>query len=57
MQDSITDTKRFIFKNNGRLVGFRQKTSFNPVTDVQVLCPITRGIVGTHNLNAIDSNK
>lgn len=26
---------------------------FNPVTDVQVLCPMTRGDVGTRNLNAV----
>jgi exodeoxyribonuclease V alpha subunit len=27
------------------------KLGFNPATDVQVLCPMTRGIVGTRNLN------
>jgi exodeoxyribonuclease V alpha subunit len=26
---------------------------FNPVTDVQVLCPMTRGVVGTRNLNQV----
>lgn len=26
---------------------------FNPATDVQVLCPMTRGIVGTRNLNKV----
>ena len=29
------------------------KAGFNPATDVQVLCPMTRGIVGTRNLNRI----
>ncbi len=27
------------------------KLGFNPATDVQVLCPMTRGVVGTRNLN------
>jgi ATP-dependent exoDNAse (exonuclease V) alpha subunit len=26
---------------------------FNPATDVQVLCPMTRGLVGTFNLNKV----
>ncbi len=26
---------------------------FNPATDVQVLCPMTRGLVGTRNLNQV----
>ncbi|PSB00488.1 SF1B family DNA helicase RecD2 [Merismopedia glauca] len=26
---------------------------FNPATDVQVLCPMTRGVVGTRNLNSV----
>ena len=26
---------------------------FNPATDVQVLCPMTRGVVGTRNLNKV----
>jgi exodeoxyribonuclease V alpha subunit len=26
---------------------------FNPAIDVQVLCPMTRGVVGTHNLNKV----
>ncbi|MBD2169161.1 ATP-dependent RecD-like DNA helicase [Calothrix membranacea FACHB-236] len=26
---------------------------FNPATDVQVLCPMTRGLVGTRNLNTV----
>ena len=26
---------------------------FNPATDVQVLCPMTRGLVGTRNLNKV----
>ncbi len=29
------------------------KAGFNPTTDVQVLCPMTRGVVGTRNLNKI----
>jgi exodeoxyribonuclease V alpha subunit len=32
---------------------FIPKQSFNPVTDVQVLCPMTRGILGTRNLNVV----
>jgi exodeoxyribonuclease V alpha subunit len=36
------------------LVGdFIPKLGFNPVTDVQVLCPMTRGVVGTRNLNQV----
>jgi exodeoxyribonuclease V alpha subunit len=26
---------------------------FNPATDVQVLCPMTRGVIGTRNLNRV----
>ncbi|MHC5917213.1 MAG: SF1B family DNA helicase RecD2 [Nostoc sp.] len=26
---------------------------FNPVSDVQVLCPMTRGVIGTRNLNTV----
>ena len=29
------------------------KAGFNPATDVQVLCPMTRGVVGTRNLNRV----
>lgn len=29
------------------------KLGFNPATDVQVLCPMTRGLVGTRNLNNV----
>ncbi len=29
------------------------KLGFNPATDVQVLCPMTRGVVGTRNLNRV----
>jgi len=29
------------------------KVGFNPATDVQVLCPMTRGVVGTRNLNKV----
>ncbi len=29
------------------------KAGFNPATDVQVLCPMTRGVVGTRNLNKV----
>ena len=29
------------------------KTGFNPATDVQVLCPMTRGVVGTSHLNKV----
>ncbi|MDJ0593669.1 MAG: ATP-dependent RecD-like DNA helicase [Pleurocapsa sp. MO_226.B13] len=29
------------------------KAGFNPATDVQVLCPMTRGLVGTRNLNKV----
>jgi exodeoxyribonuclease V alpha subunit len=29
------------------------KLGFNPATDVQVLCPMTRGVVGTRNLNMV----
>jgi exodeoxyribonuclease V alpha subunit len=29
------------------------KLGYNPATDVQVLCPMTRGVVGTSNLNKV----
>ncbi|MBD2512939.1 ATP-dependent RecD-like DNA helicase [Nostoc muscorum FACHB-395] len=29
------------------------RLGFNPVTDVQVLCPMTRGVIGTRNLNTV----
>ncbi len=29
------------------------KAGFNPANDVQVLCPMTRGVVGTRNLNRV----
>ncbi len=29
------------------------KAGFNPAVDVQVLCPMTRGVVGTRNLNKV----
>ena len=29
------------------------KAGFNPATDVQVLCPMTRGLVGTRHLNKV----
>jgi len=29
------------------------RLGFNPATDVQVLCPMTRGLVGTRNLNTV----
>lgn len=29
------------------------KLGFNPANDVQVLCPMTRGVVGTRNLNSV----
>ncbi len=29
------------------------KLGFNPATDVQVLCPMTRGVMGTRNLNQV----
>jgi exodeoxyribonuclease V alpha subunit len=29
------------------------QAGFNPTTDVQVLCPMTRGVVGTRNLNQV----
>jgi exodeoxyribonuclease V alpha subunit len=32
---------------------FIPNAGFNPATDLQVLCPMTRGIVGTRNLNKI----
>ncbi len=32
---------------------FLPQTGFNPATDVQVLCPMTRGIVGTRNFNRV----
>ncbi|WP_307730480.1 AAA family ATPase [Chroococcus sp. FPU101] len=35
------------------LQGLIPQLGFNPATDVQVLCPMTRGIVGTRNLNGV----
>jgi exodeoxyribonuclease V alpha subunit len=32
---------------------FIPRLGFNPVTDVQVLCPMTRGLIGTRNLNQV----
>jgi exodeoxyribonuclease V alpha subunit len=32
---------------------FISKLVFNPATDVQVLCPMTRGVVGTRNFNQV----
>ncbi|MEA5511806.1 ATP-dependent RecD-like DNA helicase [Crocosphaera sp. UHCC 0190] len=32
---------------------FIPRLGFNPATDVQVLCPMTRGVVGTRNLNQV----
>jgi exodeoxyribonuclease V alpha subunit len=32
---------------------FIPRLGFNPATDVQVLCPMSRGLVGTRNLNAV----
>lgn len=32
---------------------FIPRLGFNPATDVQVLCPITRGVIGTRNLNTV----
>ncbi len=29
------------------------RAGFNPATDVQVLCPMTRGLIGTRNLNKV----
>jgi exodeoxyribonuclease V alpha subunit len=35
------------------LQGLIPQFGFNPTTDVQVLCPMTRGVVGTRNLNGV----
>jgi exodeoxyribonuclease V alpha subunit len=35
------------------LVDFIPRLGFNPVTEVQVLCPMTRGTIGTRNLNTV----
>jgi exodeoxyribonuclease V alpha subunit len=36
------------------LIGeFIPKMGFNPATDVQVLCPMSRGVVGTRNFNQV----
>jgi exodeoxyribonuclease V alpha subunit len=32
---------------------FIPRLGFNPATDVQVLCPMTRGVIGTRNLNGV----
>jgi ATP-dependent exoDNAse (exonuclease V) alpha subunit len=35
------------------LQGLIPQLGFNPANDVQVLCPMTRGVVGTRNLNGV----
>lgn len=35
------------------IADFIPKLGFNPATDVQVLCPMSRGLVGTRNLNNV----
>jgi exodeoxyribonuclease V alpha subunit len=35
------------------LTGLIPRLGFNPATDVQVLCPMTRGAIGTRNLNTV----
>jgi exodeoxyribonuclease V alpha subunit len=35
------------------VTNFIPSLGFNPVTDVQLLCPMLRGIVGTYNLNNV----
>ena len=35
------------------IADFIPRLGFNPATDVQVLCPMTRGVVGTRNLNTV----
>ncbi|MEH2052930.1 MAG: ATP-dependent RecD-like DNA helicase [Nostoc sp.] len=35
------------------ITDFIPRLGFNPATDVQVLCPMTRGVVGTRNLNTV----
>lgn len=35
------------------LVDLIPKWGFNPMTEVQVLCPMTRGVIGTRNLNGV----
>lgn len=35
------------------LSGLIPRLGFNPATDVQVLCPMTRGVVGTRHLNGV----
>jgi exodeoxyribonuclease V alpha subunit len=35
------------------LQGLIPRLGFNPATDVQVLCPMTRGVVGTRNFNQV----
>ncbi|RCJ36697.1 hypothetical protein A6770_40485 [Nostoc minutum NIES-26] len=35
------------------ITDFIPRLGFNPVCDVQVLCPMSRGLVGTRNLNAV----
>lgn len=35
------------------ITDFLPHLGFNPMIDLQVLCPMTRGLVGTHNLNLV----
>ncbi|MDZ7970446.1 MAG: ATP-dependent RecD-like DNA helicase [Nostoc sp. DedSLP03] len=35
------------------IADFIPRLGFNPATDVQVLCPMTRGVIGTRNLNTV----
>ncbi|RCJ41998.1 exodeoxyribonuclease V subunit alpha [Nostoc minutum NIES-26] len=35
------------------ITDFIPRLNFNPACDVQVLCPMSRGLVGTRNLNAV----
>ncbi|MHC5820635.1 MAG: SF1B family DNA helicase RecD2 [Nostoc sp.] len=35
------------------ITDFIPRLGFNPATNVQVLCPMTRGVVGTRNLNTV----
>ena len=35
------------------ITDFIPRLGFNSATDVQVLCPMTRGVVGTRNLNTV----
>jgi exodeoxyribonuclease V alpha subunit len=40
----------------GQLTDLIPQLGFNPIQDVQVLCPLTRGVVGTRNLNQVLQN-